>query len=59
MESSFHSDENKGVIWQLLSDYGAFKDISEKHFYNVVDEWRPEHLWMKNGNDWILKNPIS
>ena len=35
MESSFHSDENKGVIWQLLSDNGAFNDISEKHFTSI------------------------
>lgn len=33
-------------------------DISEKHFYDVIDSWRSPHLWEKSGSGWKLKHVV-
>lgn len=33
--------------------------IDEEHFWAVVDAWRPEHLWGRDGTQWILKHQVS
>lgn len=41
--------------------YQAFLDycsISEEEFTAVVDSWRSEHIWKKEGSEWKLKKPI-
>jgi len=41
-----------------------FTNLKEDEFYDIVDSFRPQHLWEKTGNDfkyasnWKLKNPI-
>ena len=40
-------------------EFLEYLDIAEDHFWKVVDEWRPEHLWKKDGNDWALRTPVS
>jgi len=46
-------------------DFLNYLDISEDEFYETVDEFRPEHIWEKKGNDykfcnnWVLKNKIK
>lgn len=35
-----------------------YLDISKKHFFQVVDSWRPKHLWQKSNKAWKLKNPV-
>jgi hypothetical protein len=40
-------------------EFLEYLDITEEHFWKVVDEWRPEHLWKKDGNDWVLRTPAS
>lgn len=32
--------------------------ITEAEFWEVVDSWRSDHLWAKNNDEWVLKNPI-
>ena len=32
--------------------------ISKTEFHDVIENARPEHLWKKNGNKWVLKKPI-
>jgi hypothetical protein len=44
---------------KYFKEFLSYLNISEKHFYNVVDEWRPEHLWEKKDNEWLFKNPIK
>ena len=34
-------------------------NITQTHFWDVVDSWRPKHLWKKIGNKWELKHPIK
>ena len=43
---------------RYFKEFLNYLNITEEHFFNVVDEWRAEHLWKKKGNDWTLKNPI-
>jgi hypothetical protein len=41
--------------------FEVFKEycgISDDEFWEVVDSWRSEHIWMKRGNDWVLKQPV-
>ena len=44
---------------KYFNDFLNYLGISEEHFHNVVDEWRPEHLWKKSSNNWVLKYPIK
>lgn len=42
--------------------YDYFLDycqISSDQFENIVDSWRPHHLWDHDGSKWILKNKVS
>ena len=45
-----------------LKNYNVFLEycgISEEQFTEVVDSWRPEHLWLKIDNKWTLKHKID
>lgn len=33
-------------------------DITEDDFWEVVDSWRAEHIWKKDGNEWRLRKPV-
>jgi N-acetyl sugar amidotransferase len=33
-------------------------NITEEHFYKLIDSWRSPHLWTIKNNKWILKFPI-
>ena len=44
---------------KYFNDFLNYLGISEEHFHNVVDEWRPEHIWKKTSNNWVLKHPIE
>ena len=43
---------------KYFQDFLNYLDITEEHFWNVVDAWRAPHLWHKNKNEWELKFPI-
>ena len=43
---------------KYFSEFLEYLDISEKHFWDVVDSWRLKHLWIKKQNKWILKNQL-
>ena len=32
--------------------------IEDGHFYDIIDSWRSEHIWIKKNNRWVLKKPI-
>ena len=44
---------------KYFKEFLEYLDISEKHFWEVVDSWRAPHLWDKVGSEWKLKHPIS
>jgi hypothetical protein len=33
--------------------------ISEAHFWEVIDSWRPPHLWEKRNGEWLLKYRVE
>lgn len=43
---------------KYFKDFLEYLDISEEHFWEVVDSWRAPHLWEKVNGKWQLKYPI-
>lgn len=45
---------------KYFKEFLEYLDIDEKHFWEVVDSWRPPHLWerLQNG-EWKLKYQVS
>jgi len=43
---------------KYFNEFLNYLDITEKHFWNVVDSWRAPHLWNNENNEWKLKHPI-
>lgn len=33
-------------------------DITEEHFWDVINSWRSPHLWEKSGGEWKLKHAV-
>tara|TARA_Y100001958_G_C21248319_1_gene580862 strand:- start:631 stop:1827 length:1197 start_codon:yes stop_codon:yes gene_type:complete len=44
---------------KYFSEFLEYLDISEEHFWEVVDSWRLPHLWTKINGNWQLKHPIK
>ena len=44
---------------KYFNEFLEYLNITEKHFWNVMDSWRAEHLWIKENDKWLLKNPIN
>jgi N-acetyl sugar amidotransferase len=44
---------------KYLNEFLNYLNITEKEFEEIVDEWRPQHLWNKTNKGWDLKNPIK
>ena len=43
---------------RFFSYFLEYTGLNKDEFFNTVDNFRPEHLWYKNGNEWHLKNPV-
>ena len=44
---------------KYFQEFLNYLGISEDHFWSVVDDWRPQHLWKKQDNDWVLRHPVT
>jgi N-acetyl sugar amidotransferase len=44
---------------KYFKDFLSYLDISEDMFWEIVDSWRLEHIWKKDGNKWLLRHPIE
>ena len=44
---------------KYFKDFLEYLDITEVHFWEVVDSWRAPHLWKKVDGTWELKHPIK
>lgn len=44
---------------KYFHEFLNFIEINQEHFWEIVDSWRPKHLWKKKGNKWELKNPVK
>ena len=49
---------------KYFNDYLEYTNLNEEQFFEIVDKFRPEHLWEKKGNDyrfaenWKLKKAV-
>ena len=44
---------------KYFKDFLDFLDITEEHFWEVVDSWRAPHLWENVEGEWRLKFPVQ
>jgi len=44
---------------KYFNDFLEYLDITEEHFWEVVDSWRAPHLWRKVDGNWELNHPIE
>ncbi len=43
---------------QHMGDLAEYMDIDEDRIYEIVDSFRPPHLWEKTPNGWIIKHQV-
>ena len=43
------------IFFKEILDY---LDMNEKEFNEIIDKFRPKHLWRKNGSKWELKQAV-
>jgi N-acetyl sugar amidotransferase len=41
-----------------FDEFIDFCGINKKIFDQIIDSWRSPHIWKKEKNNWVLKNPI-
>ena len=44
---------------KYFSEFLDYLQITENHFWKVVDAWRPKHLWHQIDGKWSLKKPVK
>ena len=43
---------------KYFEEFIDFCGINKKIFDQIIDSWRSPHIWTKEKNKWILKNPV-
>ncbi len=43
---------------KYFKEFLEYLSISEDFFWKVADSYRPEHLWQKDGDNWVLKHAV-
>jgi len=43
---------------KYFQDFLEYLDITEKHFWEVIDSWRSPNLWEKENGEWKFKYPV-
>lgn len=43
---------------KYFNDFLEYCAISQEDFKTIIDSWRSDHLWYKEGNEWKLKNTV-
>ena len=44
---------------KYFKEFLEYLQITEEHFWKIVDSWRADHLWLKENEKWLLKYPIK
>ena len=44
---------------KYFKEFLKYIDTSEKEFHQIVDSFRPPHLWKKVGSEWKLRHTVS
>ncbi|MFA5935773.1 MAG: N-acetyl sugar amidotransferase [Patescibacteria group bacterium] len=42
-----------------FKEFLEYLDITEEHFWEIADSYRPPHLWDKVNGEWVLKHRVS
>ena len=51
-----YDGEFPSKFYQVFLEYCG---ITDEQFWDVVDSWRPEHVWKKVDNDWRLRHKVD
>jgi N-acetyl sugar amidotransferase len=43
---------------KYYSEFLEFCSISDDQVHEVIDSWRSDHIWARDGGDWKLRKPI-
>lgn len=43
---------------RYYAEFLEFCSISDEEVHQVIDSWRSDHIWMQQGGEWKLRNPI-
>lgn len=43
---------------KYFKEFLEYLNIDEKHFWGIVDSYRPPHLWNKVGGEWKLRHTV-
>lgn len=43
---------------KYFKDFLEYLNITEKHFWEIIDSYRPPHLWEKINGEWKLKHTV-
>ena len=44
---------------KYLEDMLSYMNINSDIFWEIIDKNRPNNLWKKENNNWVLSNPIK
>ena len=44
---------------EYFQEFLDYLKITESHFWEVIDAWRPPHLWVKLRDRWLLRHQIG
>lgn len=44
---------------KYFKDVLEYMDITEERFWDLIDSFRPPHLWKKTDGEWRLKSSVS
>ena len=44
---------------KYFSDILSYLEIKEDYFWEIIDQNRPDKLWKKDNNTWVLKHPLN
>jgi len=44
---------------KFFQTFLQYCDITENQFWDVVDSWRPEHIWVKDGDKYALRHKVN
>ncbi len=46
----------RAIVSEFAKEFLEYVDITEEHFWEVIDSFRRPHLWEKVGGEWKLKS---
>ncbi|BBD09316.1 N-acetyl sugar amidotransferase [Desulfovibrio ferrophilus] len=44
---------------KYFQDFLKYVSLDESRFWEIIDSFRPEHIWKREGNEWKLRQQVS